>query len=264
MEQRYRLAQELAREATTHLKQNFNTGAKKVAAPEKERLNLVTQADVALNNIILDGIRAQYPNDTILSEEDNPVEGSNQFFWSVDPVDGTFNFSRGISHFAVAIGGLLENEPVFGVIHAPDLQIEAHATPDEGCRVNDQPVKCSQRDVLEESLLVCEFGYKDRQLKLLKSMYPLIQEVAYIEVVACSAIGLLYLAQGKIDGFIHLQVDNIWDILPGAMLVQAAGGKVTDLNGEPLRWIEDTALDVVASNGYIHNKLLEKLNQPKV
>ena len=194
----------------------------------KGRANVVTDADLASERLILDYVGAEYPEFGILSEESAPVAGSSPYTWVVDPIDGTRNFAEGIPHFCVVVAIAEGSDVVAGVTYDPVRDEMFAAQRGRGATLNGEPMRVSDRQQIDESVLGFDLGYNFDQAKLLLELaggiWPQVQ--AY-RLMGSSALSLAYAACGRIDLYFHHSL-SAWDIASGILLAQEAGGQVLD------------------------------------
>ena len=194
----------------------------------KGRANVVTDADLASERLILDYVADEYPDFGILSEESAPVAGSSPYTWVVDPIDGTRNFAEGIPHFCVVVAIADGDQVVCGVTYDPVRDEMFAAQQGHGATLNGQPVTVSDRDDIDEAVLGFDLGYNFDQAKLLLEMaagvWPRVQGY---RLMGSSALSLAYAACGRIDLYFHHSL-SAWDIASGVLLAREAGGQVLD------------------------------------
>ena len=194
----------------------------------KGRANVVTDADLASERLILDYVAGEYPEFGILSEESAPVPGSSPYTWVVDPIDGTRNFAEGIPHFCVVVAIADGDQVVCGVTYDPVRDEMFSAQKGHGATLNGQTVSVSDRDDIDEAVLGFDLGYNFDQAKLLLEMaagvWPRVQGY---RLMGSSALSLAYAACGRIDLYFHHSL-SAWDIASGVLLAREAGGRVLD------------------------------------
>jgi myo-inositol-1(or 4)-monophosphatase len=223
---------------------------------EKTRNDLVSAADLASEQAIMQAIRSQFPDHSILSEEAGWSTPSNAGpTWIVDPLDGTTNFVHGVPQFAISIGVAVEGRLDFGVILDPCKKDIFSAARGLGARWNGTRCGVSKRDGLGGSLLATGFPFKAH--RLLDPYLAIFRDVFLrckaIRRPGAAALDLAYTACGLFDGFFEFQL-SAWDIAAGAVLVEEAGGVITDMDGG------DTYLEsgnVVCGPSGVHQELLE-------
>lgn len=220
--------------------------------------DLVTEADHASEKIILTALKRAFPEHTILSEESglHPIEGSD-FIWSVDPLDGTTNYTHGIPFFAVSIALLFRGEPIVGVVHNPFLSETFSATKGGGATRNEVKIQVSQVPTLNKAVLATGFAYdrRDTPDNNYAEFCYLTAQTQGVRRMGSAALDLAYVAMGRFDGFWERGL-RPWDISAGIVIVREAGGVVSSYENEPL--ILDSGR-ILASNGLIHSTLSAQL-----
>lgn len=231
---------------------------------KKGRKDLVTEFDRASEALLVDRLRAATPWIPLVGEEgsgvaDEPREGPA---WYVDPLDGTTNFVHGHPFYAVSVGLLWDDRPVAGVVVAPALATRwtAWIEPDGRASAlrNGAPCAVSVTDALVDSLVATGFSPSGPD-----DNFPAFQRVkrAAQAVRRCgsAALDLCLVADGTYDAYWERRL-HTWDVAAGAAVVLAAGGRVTALDGGPTDWHVG---HLVASNGLVHDALLERIAEPR-
>ena len=225
-------ALDAAKAASGILQDHF--GRADLGVEAKQANDFVTAADRASERCILDCIRQRHPDHAILSEEDgwSGVRGA-EFVWVVDPLDGTTNFLHGLPVWAVSIGCLRDRRPVLGVIAEPMTGKVFRAVSGDGAYCGDERLRVSQRQGLESAFLATGFPFK---AKAALGLYLQVFEAAFrvaraIRRTGAAAIDLAYTAQGTYDGFFEFLLSP-WDLAAGTVLIEEAGGRVSDLDGD--------------------------------
>ena len=252
-----RVAVESARAAGRLLRDELS-GSRRIAfkgAPT----NLVTEMDARAEALIVDHIRAVFPDDAILAEERGAAAGRSGRRWIIDPLDGTTNYAHGVPIFGVSIGLEVEGRVSLGVVYDP-MREELFVTErGSGAFVNDVPLEVSATTVLDASLLVTGFPYDIRENpdNNLREYAAFCVRARAVRRFGSAVLDLAWVAAGRFDGFWELQLGP-WDAAAGTLLVEEAGGRVTDLEGRPF---DLDAPRLVASNGRIHGALLQVLDE---
>lgn len=223
----------------------------------KGEINLVTQIDVAAERAIVERLRAHGPDHSIVAEEGSGHEGPSPYRWFIDPLDGTTNYAHRFPFFCVSIGLQFETGVVLGVVYDPVRDELFTAVRGSGARCNDRPIAVSTTTELSGSLLVTGFAY-DAQ-RTTHANFPHFANMSRvaqgIRRTGSAALDLCYVAAGRSDGFWELNLSP-WDTAAGLVLVEEAGGRVTDFAGAPF---SPYGTQVVASNGVIHAAMLSVL-----
>jgi myo-inositol-1(or 4)-monophosphatase len=178
----------------------------------------------------------------------------------LDPLDGTTNFAHGLPHFAISIAPMLESKPVLGIVYNPAQNEMYTAIIHQGAYLNAEPIRPSTSKSLEKSLVATGFPYKVRELKQnnLKEFCAFRLECQGVRRFGAAALDLAYVATGRLDGFWERWLKP-WDTAAGVLLVREAGGSVTRFDGSEYSIFHS---DIVASNGTIHQSMLDVLKRP--
>lgn len=221
--------------------------------------DFATEADTASEKIITKIIQHNFPDHNIVGEEDGKIDNGSEYTWVIDPIDGTFSFEIGYPSYGVSIGLLKNNEPIIGVIYQVATQELYSAEKNKGAYVNDQKISVSSREKIEEAAVVLDTGHiQKRSTKFDLYIKPLLFKVGYPYSVG-SAVGCLALiGKGVFDGVVNQAW--VWDFAAGTVIIREAGGKVTDFEGNEPDWSKDR-LNIIASNGLLHDKILEILKK---
>jgi len=198
---------------------------------EKAHNNFVTEIDQQAEQEIIRTIHESYPDHAILGEESG-ASGSSDYTWIIDPIDGTTNFFHGHPHFCISIGVKYKDRMEHGVIYDPLRQELFTATFGAGATLNDRRIRVAQQKQLEGTLIASSLGNKsnkelDNYLKILASILP---QAAGMRRSGAAALDLAYIACGRIDGIFGMNLAP-WDIAAGTLIIQEAGGIVTDFEG---------------------------------
>lgn len=217
----------------------------------------VTDADIESSRIIKTTIASAFPDHTILCEElpdalDKKI--GREPTWVIDPLDGTSNFIANLPLFAVVIGYIVEGKTQLGIIYDPLHDNMFIAQAGGGTTLNGQPVRVSTKNSVRGAMLFAGRGYRDSDHERHgQIIYALEQETTYFRRLGSAAIMLSSVASGRADSVI-LTANKPWDVVAGALLIREAGGQVTDYCGK--QW-DLESVDLVASNGLIHDELVD-------
>ena len=215
--------------------------------------DVVTDVDVAAETVILDLVRARFPDHTVISEEAGGGEIGSGYTWVVDPLDGTTNYSRRLPVFGVSVGVLEVGEPYIGVVYDPLRDHLFAAQRGGGATLNSAPIHVSRVESLGRTLVGLDWGHADdaRQASLncLGRVVPL---CGAVRALGSATLALAYVAAGWLDVYFHLSLKP-WDAAAGLSLIAEAGGRCTTLDGEPFRV---DSPDCLATNGLVHDELL--------
>ena len=221
--------------------------------------NLVTEMDARAEQLVVDALLAAFPDDGILAEEGSARPGRSGRRWIVDPLDGTTNYAHGVPMFCVGIGLEEDGRIVLGVVYEPSRDELYVGQRGAGAWLNDAPLAVSTTDALGASLLATGFPYDIRETG--ETNLPQYSAFALrargVRLIGSARLDLAYVAAGRFDGYWELRLSP-WDVAAGGILVEEAGGRLTDLSGQPVD-IDRPA--IVASNGRIHDQVLAVLEE---
>jgi myo-inositol-1(or 4)-monophosphatase len=220
--------------------------------------DLVTQADLESERLILSAIKAKYPTHAVLAEERGQL-GESDYLWLVDPLDGTTNFAHKHPVFCVAITLVHLGEIRLGVIFDPLRDELFAAEKGNGSTLNGQSIRVSGTTELSSSIIATGFPYDraenpNSNLAEFARLMPLVQG---IRRCGAAALDMAYVACGRIDGYWEFGL-HPWDFAGGRLLVQEAGGKTTNVDGS--EWQLESR-SVIAANPDIHECLFRELNR---
>lgn len=224
----------------------------------KGEIDLVTEADLGAEERIIDTIRASFPDHAILSEEQGLSAGHSRYQWIIDPLDGTTNFAHGLTTCCVSIAVEKENQPLIGIVWGLFSEELFAAVNGEGAFLNGRKLSVSGIEQVQDSLLVTGFPYNVKEI-----MTPVMNRFARcleasqgVRRLGSAALDLCYVAAGRFDAFWEEQL-HPWDTAAAHLIVSEAGGQVTDFNNLPF---EPGMKSILASNGRIHNRMLDLLD----
>lgn len=250
-----RIAVDAARAAGDVLAHGFSSpdkGARTKGHPNDP----VTVYDRAAESAIIRALRAEDPDHGILSEESAELRGSSGLRWVIDPLDGTNNFLAGIPHFAVSIALADGEGTLLGCVHDPLRGETFAALRGEGATLNVQPIRVSERETLEGAVLGVGLSFHpDRRAEMIEQLPPFLSLAGVLRTLGSAALDLAYVAAGRLDAAWFLSL-HAWDVAAAGLLVEEAGGRVSDLLGAPLR---DPQGGIAVSNGRIHDAFLDAL-----
>jgi myo-inositol-1(or 4)-monophosphatase len=216
--------------------------------------DLVTEVDKASEALIMNIIREDFPDHFILSEEIGEVKMDSSYKWIIDPIDGTVNFANGIPLCCVSIGVEKDGEMIMGAVYNPMMNEFFFAEKNAGAFLNDRSIRVSeQKDVLHSCLVTgFPYTYLDMENGPLDVFARLVRKGIPVRRLGSAAIDLCWVAAGRFDGYYEHKL-NAWDSAAGFLLVEEAGGKVTDFKGGQYSPYQP---QLVATNGLIHDELL--------
>ncbi|MBE9545893.1 MAG: inositol monophosphatase [Proteobacteria bacterium] len=244
----------IAREAGTFLKERLG---ETLAVKYKGEIDIVTEVDRMSEEMLISRIDKKFPHHDILAEESAGTDRGSEFRWIIDPLDGTTNYAHGYPVFCVSIALEKENEIILGVIYNPVMEEMFVAEKGEGAFLNGERISVSDTTELSRSLLATGFPYDIRENpdNNLNYFNEMATKVMAIRRAGSAALDLAYIAAGRFDGFWELRL-NPWDTAAGWLLVEEAGGLVTEIFGK------DYCLKsphILATNRKIHGKMIDVL-----
>jgi len=246
-------AREAAREAGALLRGDF---FKPGDVFLKGEINLVTKSYTESQNLILNRLSGAFSGHDFLAEEGLAQLGGAEFRWIFDPLDGTTNFVHRFPVFCVSIGLEHRGKLACGVVYNPMTEEMFWAARGDGAYFNGQKIRVSRIDSLNRGLLATGFPYDIRETNTNVSQHDLfLLRTQGIRRCGSAALDLCFVASGRLDGFWEMKL-NPWDTAAGAIIVEEAGGRVTDFLGQPVNIYHP---EVVASNGLLHEEMLEVL-----
>ena len=205
--------------------------------------DFVTKTDKKVEKILIEELSKVKKNYSFITEESGIIKNKNEdACWIIDPIDGTVNFMHGIPHFAISIALRINGNLKSGLIFDPIKNEIFYAEKNSGAYFNNHRVRVSSKINLEE----CLFSSNSDGVK---------HATPHLNMrnTGCAALDLAYVGAGRLDGFFNNKI-NIWDIAAGILIVEEAGGKVSDISA-----FGDEAIDIKASNSNIYQKMLEKI-----
>ena len=219
--------------------------------------DFVSEVDIAAERAIIDTLKEVYPDHGFLGEESGSTTHTSDFIWIIDPLDGTTNFLHNFPQYCVSIALQHKGEITQAVIYEPNRNDLYTATKGRGAFLNDKRIRVSKCDKLKESLIGTGFPFRDFKhldtyLAMFKSM---LQKTTGIRRPGSAALDLAYVANGSLDAFWEIGLSP-WDIAAGALLVQEAGGIISNLNGKE-GWLQSG--NVLAASPKIYDAMLETL-----
>lgn len=222
---------------------------------------LVTQADLEAEQLIIQTILSRYPDHQFLSEESHPeLVKSAEHLWVLDPLDGTNNFAFGIPHFSVSLAYYSSGQPVCGVIHQPLTGENFIALKSGGAWFNGQRVSVNNQAALNETIAAFGFHYDRGEMmsRTLDSLHELFtNQIIGVRRFGSAALDLAWVGCGRFGCFFEFKLSP-WDFAAGRLFVEEAGGRVTTSSGAPLPL---TSSSLLASNGHLHQTLIDLLSQ---
>lgn len=252
------IATKAAREAGKILMKHYKAFSRS-SVQKKSRHEIVTHVDMEANRAIIKIIKSKYKNHDFLSEETGLEENPEKYIWLIDPLDGTTNYSTKYPIFAVSIALAYQSKIILGVTFAPLTGELFMAQRGKGATLNGKRIKVSKTKILKESIVTYGYSHQDRSYNRATKIYTRIFEKATnIRHFGSATLELAYVACGRTEAEYIPGKINIWDVAAGVLMVEEAGGMVTDFKGFKCEW---NCRDILASNGRVHQELLRQINK---
>ncbi len=239
----------IAREAGDILRQMFDTGPQ---VWEKRPGDFLTAADMAAHHFILETLSREFPDTRVWSEEGNRPDPSPAPLWVVDPLDGTANYAHRFPNFAVSIGLFADGNFALGVVHDPLRGHTFAALRGQGATLNGHPIHVSREPRMERSFIALDWARGESRERLLRAVQHVGRDAHALRSLGAAALGLCYVAAGWLEGYFNVSLQP-WDFAAGVVIVEEAGGRVSDWRGGRLG-LEPS--DVVCANPHLYPVLL--------
>ncbi len=258
-EKELKIAKQAARQAGQFLKPEFLNWNGKTQYKAKQET--FTICDKKSEQIIIKLLKKHFPNYTILSEEKGLMQKHSDYFWTIDPIDGTNNFIHHNPNFTVSISLLYKNEVVLGVTYVPMLDEMYWAVKNQGAYKNNKKIKVSKTKTLSKAIVTYNHGRGMASTKKSFKVYQYFQINAYrARNYFSTSLQMAMVAAGHLDIYI-VPTTKIWDIAAGIILLQEAGAQVTNWKNKP--W-QKSSKSIIASNKTLHSVMLKKLKKLKL
>ncbi|OAQ21517.1 inositol monophosphatase family protein [Thermosulfurimonas dismutans] len=244
-------AEKAARRAGEFLRENLFRPHR---ISHKGKIDLVTEADPEAERLILGVLKEETPEIPVLGEELSKIEPQG-LYWLVDPLDGTTNYAHGFPWFGVSVALMKDDLPLVGVIYHPMQEEMFSASRGKGAFLNGTPIRVSETEDPEKALLATGFPYNihEKPEKVTSAFKEFLTKVQGIRRAGAASLDLAYVACGRFDGFWEALLKP-WDTAAGILLVEEAGGQVTNYLGEAYTPFQK---HLVATNGKIHEFMLK-------
>jgi myo-inositol-1(or 4)-monophosphatase len=219
--------------------------------------NLVTEVDRLSEDKIITTIKKYFPDHSIISEESGEEKQDSPYQWIIDPIDGTVNFAHGIPICCVSIALKKDDDLILGAVCNPMMNELFFAERGKGATLNGMPISVSKKSDFRKACLVTGFPYKWPETKEhpIKVFERFVLEGLPVRRLGSAAIDLCWVACGRFDGFWEYNLSS-WDVAAGYLLVEEAGGRITNFEGEAYSVFDKQTL---ATNGYIHEEMLSRI-----
>jgi myo-inositol-1(or 4)-monophosphatase len=245
------ISAEIAREAGALLSKYFE---RRVGYELKGEHDLVTEADRASEQLVIERLRSHFPSHSIVAEEGGGHSGSSEFCWYVDPLDGTTNFAHGFPVYNVTLALEQSGVVVAGVIFDPERNEMFASERGSGAHLNNRRIRVSKVTRVEDALVATGFPSKKRHQDINVHFYYQLAMLTHgVRRAGAAAIDLAYVASGRLDAFWEFGL-NPWDMAAGILLIEEAGGRCSDMHGNPAKL---RGPHLLADNGAVHEGMLE-------
>jgi len=233
----------------------------KVRIEKKGAIDLVTEVDLAVEQMFRALIAERHPDHDVLAEELGASSTGARHRWVFDPIDGTTNYAHGIPIFCAALALEIDGVAEIGAVYDPNRRELFTAERGAGASLNGQPLHTSAIETLADSVLVTGFPYSireaERQRDLLALFSGFLGEARAVRRLGSAAIDLCWVAAGRMEGYWEQSLGP-WDMMGAALIVQEAGGRVTGIDGGPL---DAYAGHLLATNGHVHEEMLRVIGR---
>jgi len=226
----------------------------------KSPMNLVTRADHSSEEAVCTILRRRFPDHSILAEESGESGKGSPYTWVVDPLDGTTNFAHGFPVACISIGLVHYSTPVLGGVYDPFRDELFWAEKGKGSYLNGKKIHVSKTQRLDESLLLTGFPYdRTRRSGFYVNFYRQFMERCHdVRRSGAAALDLCWAACGRVDGFWEFKL-RPWDVAAGKLIVEEAGGRVSDFSDREWKALSAFGGETLATNGRIHSEMLKIL-----
>ncbi|MCL4218575.1 MAG: inositol monophosphatase [Candidatus Hydrogenedentes bacterium] len=245
------------------LREKYAQRKQLIIETKRDENDLMTEADVAVQEWVIKQIQRVFPTDFIVAEEHGMAvfpEDPNRRAWVLDPIDGTQNFIRGLyPAFGVSLALAIDGRPVVGGVLLPETDDRFLAVHGEGATRNGARLTVSTIDKAAYARVEIDFSWPGDRERTIKAATPLLRAIGQIRCHCAAVIGLCSVATGDMDGFFHVAL-NPWDYAAAQLIAEEAGGRSSRLDGSPLH-LFDGSDGVLITNGLLHDELLAVLGQ---
>ncbi len=249
--------EEAAEESSRILLENYDTDFK--ISRKKHYSDLVTEVDKKSEARIIEVIHSHFPEHNVLSEEIGNLNMSSDYVWIVDPIDGTVNYAHSVPIFCISIGLEIKKEISLGMVYNPVSGEKFFSEKGKGAYLGEKKISVSDTEHLKDGLLVTGFPYGawDNTDHCIDHFNNFIKFGLPIRRLGSAALDMCYVACGRFEGFWEVSL-NPWDVAAGYLILNEAGGKLTDFTGNRYSIYNK---QIVATNGKIHKEMLEVLSK---
>lgn len=248
---------QISKEAGEIIREGF--GKKLTLEYKSNTSDFVTNIDKAAESRIINFIKKEYPTHNILAEESGVQNNDSEYTWVIDPLDGTMNFAHGLPIFSVSIAVMKNSEIIAGVVYDVMNDTIYSAEKGSGAFQNEKRIVVNENSDLEKSLLVTGFPYniKENPDFAIERFIKFLINSRGVRRLGSAALDLCHVANGTFDGYWEVNLQS-WDMAAGILLVEEAGGKITNFGNEQ---IDIFSKQILATNSKVHNEMLKVLNE---
>jgi myo-inositol-1(or 4)-monophosphatase len=221
--------------------------------------DIVTEADVAVEQFLIGNIKRQFPDHAVFGEESGHTAG-NEYRWIIDPIDGTMSFLHGQPFYSISVALEYKGSVILGAVYLPAMNELFQAAQDQPAALNDTVIHVARQNDLNECVVATGFAClrQDQVSRNLKYLGHVLPRISDVRRCGSAAMDLCYVACGRFDGFWELNL-NLYDIAAGAFIAQQAGAVVSDFSGTQ----KDIPGEIVCANPVIHPALRTLLLETK-
>ena len=232
----------------------------KASSSKKGEKDLVTEVDLWIEQMYKKELKKAFPDFGFLAEEENFTRPEEEYYWVIDPIDGTNNYAHGYPVFCTSIALTRKGRPVLGIVYDP-LRQEMFWADKERAFLNKTPIRVSSIKTLSDALVCTGFAYKIRhtQHTNIEHFINFLYQAQGVRRDGSAAIDICYVACGRLDGFWELNLKS-WDTAASVYILKKAGGRISDFRGNRFDIFKP---EIVASNGRIHRQMLAVLDDPE-
>ena len=233
---------------------------KKPRVNEKWINDFVTEVDIKISQFLCDKLPMLVKESVALSEEGSIVNPEKGYYWVIDPIDGTSNFIYGIPDYGISVALLKNGKPVLGVVYAPKKQEMYYAAEGLGAFCNGKPIRVCKDEHIKSTLILSETNpYSDRETNMYAAVFgELFKDCIDYRITGSAALDCCYIACGRGGVFVSENLKP-WDYAAGVIIIQEAGGVMTQWDGEELRYFGGSTF--LATNGQLHKEALERIKE---
>jgi myo-inositol-1(or 4)-monophosphatase len=246
------VAKSVAKEMGKIQLKNFRKNLKVIRKSTKD---FVSNVDLECQNLSYELLRKDFQYEILSEERKTQDEIGTKLFWIIDPVDGTHNYISGLPNFGVSIALATKKEFLLGVIYLPYFDEMYHAVKNQGAFMNDEKIQVSKNNDLEKSMITF-----DNQFYLNKKSFDVYKKIVdscfTTRILGSAVYDFCLIASGKVDARVWNNT-KVFDFAAGLTIVNEAGGKLTDFNGNEITL---NSHDILASNSFVHQELLTVIN----